>query len=191
MEDYLQIEHARKAMNISRETLAEKLKISVPSYGRLARGERKLTADERDLAFAFLGIDKGQESALETLPIRRVPLIGKIAAGNWKEAIHDAQGWFWCNAGGENTFALIVEGDSMNLIIEDGGYVAIDPDDKSLVSGRIYAVMNGDGETTIKKFRADPARLEPASTNPDHHVINIGADPFKIIGRVVWKAAEI
>ena len=62
------------------------------------------------------------------------------------------------------------------------------PDDFELRDGKFYAVMK-DGETTFKRFRANPARLEPCSSNPAHGAIAIGREPFTVIGRVVgtWR----
>lgn len=113
-----------------------------------------------------------------------LPLVGEIAAGNWQEAVEDQIGMIMNPVGGlsKAAFALRTRGDSMDRIIPDGGYVVIDPADAELREGKVYAVMNSEGETTIKQFRSDPARLEPCSTNPDHKAISLGREPFTVIG---------
>jgi repressor LexA len=91
-----------------------------------------------------------------------------------------------------NACALDVEGDSMDLIVPDGGRIIFDPDDRALFPKRFYVVLNGAGETTFKRFFADPARLEPCSTNPAHKVIVLGdGEPFTIVGRVIWQASRM
>ncbi|WP_158010627.1 LexA family protein [Tardibacter chloracetimidivorans] len=189
MTDLDLIREAMKAKGLTHADLGTALGRSTTVGHQVYHGRRPLRAAERDLLFKWLGITDDNDSGAP--PIRRVPIAGKITAGNWSEAVQDPQGWVWCENGGPNTFALRVEGDSMNLVIEEGGYIAIDPDDKALVSGRIYAVMNGDGETTVKCFRTDPARLEPMSTNESHHTIMLGTDQFQVVGRVVWKASPL
>jgi len=45
--------------------------------------------------------------------------------------------------------------------------------------------MNGEGETTLKRFRADPLRLEPCSSDPQYQPIALGKEPFTVIGRAI------
>lgn len=123
--------------------------------------------------------------AKPTSPLRMVPLVGRIAAGNWREAIQDPSGWVPALAGGPNSFALLPDGDSMDLIVAEGTKIVVDPDEFDLLDGKIYAVMNGEGDTTFKRFRADPPRLEPCSRNPEHKPIVLGREPFTVVGRVV------
>lgn len=116
--------------------------------------------------------------------VRRLPLVGDIAAGNWREAIENPDGEVMAVDASENAFALRAKGTSMDLIVQDGGYVIVEPDLADLREGKVYAVMNGDGETTLKRYRTDPARLEPCSSDPSHTVISLGRTPFTIIGQV-------
>jgi repressor LexA len=122
-----------------------------------------------------------------------VPVLGAVPAGDLSEAIQDPQGWLPVpgNIGGEKAFALRPAGDSMNELVEEGGYIVVDPDDLDLVPGRAYVVTTADGRSTFKRFRADPPRLEPESSNPDHQPILIGREPFVIAGRVIYAAHEL
>jgi repressor LexA len=122
---------------------------------------------------------------------RMVPLLGRIPAGNWQEAIHDPIKFVLAPQGGPNVFALTPDGDSMNEAIMPGAYVLVDPDQLELEDGRIYAVQNGSGDATLKMYRSSPPRLEPRSSNPAHVAIHFGREPFTIIGRVVWQALEM
>lgn len=121
----------------------------------------------------------------ENVPVRFVPLVGHISCGDWKEAINEADGSVPAVAGGVNVFALRAQGDSMDRLISPSGYVYVDPDDRELTDGKVYAVMNGSGETTAKQYRAQPARLVPCSNNPDYCETVIGSDQFTVVGRVV------
>jgi repressor LexA len=162
--------------DLTREALAAKMRISVPSLGRLLRKERELGAIERDRAFETLDLSQS---------LRQIPVIGSIRAGHWQEAIEHPSEMVWCWTGGPHTFALKVEGDSMDRVISPGTQVAIDPDQRELLSRRVYAVMDEEGNATLKRFMTDPARLEPDSTNPIHKPTIIGRDELHVIGRAV------
>lgn len=185
MDDRDLIREAIESGAATREALADALAVSAPSVGRLVRKERRLKADERDIAFKFLHIGSQQ------LNVRTVPLIGQIAASSWADAINDPYGHTFTMKGGPQAFALKVEGDSMDQIAPPGASVIIDPDDRELIDGRSYAVMNEHGETTLKRFRINPARFEPVSHNPNHKAILIGSEGFTLIGRAVEVTQEL
>lgn len=176
MDDRDRIRETLKSSEFSREQLAEVLGCSPFSVGRLLRKERKLEAGERDAAFSFLGI---------TNKIRMIPVIGEVSAGDWRDAINDPLDWDYTTKGGPHSFALDVAGDSMNKVIKPGLRVVVDPDDRDLVNGAIYVVGERDFGVTLKRFRNDPARLEPDSWNDKHRPIMIGSDEFFIVGRGV------
>jgi repressor LexA len=177
MDDRDRIREKIEAGDASREALAGVLGCSVASVGRLLRKERRLQANERDLAFRFLGIEGAQ---------RVTPIIGRIAAGNWRAAIQEPMGFTKAfDKGGPNTFGLEVDGDSMDRFCPAGAIIAVDPDDRRLVDGGLYAVINDIDDATFKVFRSEPARLEPASHNSVHEPIYIGSDTVNVIGRIV------
>jgi len=125
-------------------------------------------------------------------PLGSIPIIGQVAAGNWRQAVQRpiASMPKPDPSVPPQAFALRVTGDSMDKLVEDGGTVIVDPQDKDLFPGRYYVIINGDGETTFKQFKSDPARLVPCSWNPDHHEIPIGSQ-FEIVGRVIWRASRM
>jgi len=191
------IRQLRKARGLTLEQLAALVphpqtgaQTDVSTISKLELSKRALTTDWMQRLAGALGVVPAALLAgeLDFTPVRRVPLVGTIAAGNWREAIEDPLSLVPCESGGPNTFALIADGDSMDRIVPPGGRIYIDPDDFALRDGKYYAVMK-DGETTFKRFRASPARLEPCSTNPAHQPIDIGREPFTVIGRVVgtWR----
>ncbi|GAK33272.1 hypothetical protein JCM17846_18300 [Iodidimonas nitroreducens] len=183
-----QIRAAKRDQNLTDQQIGDMVGLPRYTITKILNGRRRVLAEEADEFVKKLGlISQGQAS--DPSPIRRIPIAGAIAAGNWREALEDPQGHMYCDVGGPNTFGLRVAGDSMDMVVEDGGYIAVDPDDTDLITGRIYAVMNGSSETTFKKYREDPARLEPLSSNPRHKPIRIGSEDFRIIGRVIWRAS--
>ena len=190
MDDRILIRDAMEKAGISREAFAEALGVSTPSVGRLLRCERELKAIERDKAYDLLNL-RAAPSEPTKADGRKVPVIGTIAAGNWAEAISAPLGFAWTDRGGKNAFALQIDGDSMDQIAAPGALIIIDPDDRDLLDGKAYAVMNDMGDTTFKRFRIDPARLEPASFNKSHSTIVLGRDEFRIVGRAVKILADL
>lgn len=122
-----------------------------------------------------------------------LPLIGVVAAGNWREAIQEVTDWVAVPSGlgGASSFALTVDGDSMDNIVGDGGFVVVDPAQLDLSSGSVYIISNGEHETTFKRYAEKPPRLEPCSSNPDHKTIPVGREPFVVIGRVVFAGTRL
>lgn len=185
----------RKQRGWSMEELAERVEGNphFTTIAKLERSTRGLSHKWMVKIAAALGVApadliSADENASSP---RMVPLVGRIPAGNWREAIQDPEGWVMAPQGGPNVFALRPEGDSMNRIIMEGAYVLIDPDQLDLIEGKIYAVRNDGGEATLKLYRSSPPRLEPCSFNPVHQPIFFGHEPFTIIGRVVWQGMEM
>jgi len=112
-----------------------------------------------------------------------VPVIGMISAGNWREAVNNPEGFVPMLLPNPHMFALRVDGDSLDKIAPDGSFVAIDPTDPTFSDGSIYAVQNAEGETTLKRFRRGPDRLEPVSSNAVHKPIMLGKEAITVIGR--------
>lgn len=174
-----------KERGYNQADLAELLGIDPTAVSKRLTGKRAFKHDEMLKVQAWLG-GAAENAGLEGGEVRFVPIIGQVAAGNWREAIQQPSGQMPVPANvAKNTVALQVQGDSMDLEIEDGGIVLVDLDDRALFPGRLFVILNGEGEATFKQFEADPARLEPRSTNPAHTTIAIGdGQPFTVLGRV-------
>ncbi len=91
----------------------------------------------------------------------------------------------------EHAFGLEVSGDSMDKLIEDGGWILIDPAKKELSPGSCYLISNRDHEATVKMYQRSPARFEPCSTNEEHKSFLVSETDFTVIGKVVWKGAPV
>lgn len=93
----------------------------------------------------------------------------------------------------QNLFAVIIKGDSMNqkavegVLLEDGNYVVVDPNDKEIRNNEVYLVVI-DGCATIKCLERTPNSLilYPRSDNPIHSVFYAYPDSdITINGRVL------
>lgn len=186
------IRSLRTARGWSLEKLAARLRELFPdedthftTVAKIERSQRGLSEKWiRKFAAAF-DITPAALMSNESPVVRQVPLIGKIAAGNLREAVQDPTGWVSSTLAGPRAFALYPDGDSMDLVVPPGFWVVFDPDQADLLEGKVYAIMNGDGETTFKRYRADPPRMEPCSSNKAHKPIPLGREPFTVTGRAV------
>lgn len=83
--------------------------------------------------------------------------------------------------------ALQVEGSSMDRIAVDGSTIIVNRRDRRLVSGKFYVFIAKDGEATFKRYRTNPPRYAPYSTDPDEETIYPDLEPerdWQVFGRV-------
>ncbi|WP_201530768.1 helix-turn-helix domain-containing protein [Sphingobium sp. S8] len=160
---------------------------------KIETGKRKLDGDWRTAIAEALGVEPDElvGATVPRRPVRRVPLLGKIAAGNWRAAMEDPLDLIPTTKGGANTFALEPDGDSMNNLIPHGGIIFCDPDDKALVANSYYAMMRPGGEMTFKQYLDNPPRLAPCSSNPEHKEMLLGEEPLTVIGRIIGYNADL
>lgn len=172
---------------VTQTAMAELLGLpSQSAFSNILTGKRRITADEAAKVYRFLGI--------RAEPTFRVaPVIGITSAGRWREAIQMPVGHMPIPIGiaGDDAFGLEVSGDSMNLLIEDGGWILIDPAKKELSPGSCYLISNRDHEATVKMYQRTPARFEPCSDNDEHTSFLVADTDFFVIGKVVWKGAPV
>jgi len=105
----------------------------------------------------------------------RIPLVGRIAAGEPIEAIEDRQtldlpGMF-DRAG--KTFVLRVSGDSMiDEQIRDGDYIICEQRNR-VRNGETVVALLADGEATLKRFYREKRRIRLQPANPDFKPIYV------------------
>lgn len=170
---------------MSQTELAKLIGIEKNKLNKSLNGKRRITAKEMDAIKGVL--DRAQ-------PVKRsIPVIGQVAAGNWKEALQHPIDDMPAPASDipARAFALRVSGDSMDMLVDDGATIVVDPEDRVLFNERYYVILNQQGEATFKQFKSDPARLVPCSTNPLHREIVLGGETFEVVGRIIWRAARM
>jgi repressor LexA len=138
----------------------------------------------------LVGAPRGGRQAPERRLVR-IPVIGRIAAGQPIEAIEDPSDVLELPAGSisEDCYALRVRGTSMiDDHIDDGDLVIIRPQ-PSVDNGEIaVAIVNdqtANGGATLKRFyhEGDMVRLQPR--NPDMLPIVVPAEQVEVRGKVV------
>lgn len=188
------IQELRRAKGLTQRDLADRLstpdsEVHFTTIAKIERSQRRLTHEWAVRIAEVLGVDfaalykDGRQAGPSG--VRNIPVIGQVAAGQWREAVQHPDDHIVAPVDAKNAFALLVDGDSMDVVAPAGTHVLVDPDALDLLDGRYYVVMNDAGEATFKQYRAHPARLEPLSHNPTHQPIALGREPFSVIGQVV------
>ncbi|WP_192943039.1 S24 family peptidase [Staphylococcus cohnii] len=132
-----------------------------------------------------------EQPQLETLPVKKIPVVSQISAGlpiyseeNLIDYIYFATNKL--NADKEE-FGLKVSGDSMDKIFQDGDIVVVEKD-SVVENGQLGVVLINGYNATVKRIRynGDQIILIPESNNSSHYPQVYGKnDEVKIIGRVV------
>lgn len=119
----------------------------------------------------------------------RVPVLGRVPAGNPREAIEEVEGELFLDPGlvGEGEiFSLRVKGDSMvDAHICDGDYVLVRAQAHADTGEIVVAVI--DGEATVKRLNLHQGKIRLEAANPSYPpiVAPAGSRPFRIAGKVV------
>ena len=156
-------------------------------HGHLDRLEKKGLIRRDPTKPRAIEITDGDDSAAQFhLSISRVPLIGKVTAGEPILATENVEDYFplpshFAEKG--ETFMLNISGDSMIEVgIHDGDYVIV-RQQQHANNGDIVVAMNEDNEATVKTFykEKDHFRLQPenASLSP------IRLKNVTILGKVI------
>ncbi|WP_324807167.1 XRE family transcriptional regulator [Sphingomonas sp. LY29] len=186
----MDIETLKRLINERGETqagLARLLDITPDKLSKTLAGKRNLKLTEANILRAYFKLNAPEDSPF------MLPVVGLVSAGTWREGFENIMGYMPSpdRALSRQAFVVIVEGDSMNLVAKEGEGIVIDPRDRELINGRYYVVRNGDGETTFKQYRENPARLAPCSDNEAHKDIMLGVDEFTVIGRAKKRVSDL
>lgn len=131
---------------------------------------------------------EGHQLTVEEDPIQYVPLISWIEAGELADVADPyepgtAEERIAMQYRRGSLIALTVRGQSMNREAPEGSTIIVDYEDRDLVSGKLYVFKTEDGEASFKRYRDNPDRFEPVSTE-EHETIFPDGDWF-VVGRVV------
>jgi len=92
-----------------------------------------------------------------------------------------------------NAFLLRVDGESMDKKLPNGCLALIDPDDKDVKSGKVYALNINGYDATVKHVDrlSNGVRLVPNSSDPTilpqvYDFNDTSTESITILGRVIW-----
>lgn len=116
----------------------------------------------------------------------RIPIVGKICAGDGCFVIEEKMGYFTIDHTIKADFALVVKGDSMiDIDINDGDIVLIKKV-YDYYDGKIYAIrLIDENEATIKKcyFEEDKVIMQPC--NPEFKPMIADGKNVSVVGECV------
>lgn len=122
-------------------------------------------------------------------PIRRIPLVGAVPAGNPIDSAENIESEFALDKGflpsGE-TFSLKIKGDSMrDAGILDGDFVLVTKQETAKSGEIVVAIING--EATVKRYFPEGARIRLQPENDDYQPILVGkkSGEFRLAGKVI------
>lgn len=123
-------------------------------------------------------------------PTRRIPILGRIAAGAPIYAEEHIEGYTYTDLnGGHEYFGLLVRGDSMDAAGIKDGYTVIVRRQDTVDNGQLAVVLINGEDATLKRFAraGDIVTLMPQSTNPIHQpfVFDLKTTSVHILGLVV------
>lgn len=186
-------------LNKSKSELARALGVGPARVTEMIGGTRDVQHDEIETMARFLewpethllakiGIISLANVTSAGHPIVAAPVISWVQAGQYTEitdpyppGAHERE--VYLAYGRTTLIALDVHGGSMKLIAPEGSTIIIDYSDKTLISGKFYVIKHN-GEATFKRYRSNPDRFEPYTTEDGHETI-YPSGPVEIVGRVV------
>lgn len=199
------IKTLRNELNISQEELAKKINVSPSTIAMYETNRRQPNYDvllklsnifECSMDYLLGNSDKrNSNKTMVSSPFINIPVIGKIAAGKPILAQENIEGILPVDpklfgiTNAEEYFYLRVSGNSMNQKIKNGDFALIHKQNYAENGDIIVAIVNGDDEATIKKYRKindSLIALEPQSDDSSYETIYIDKNTrFQIIGKAI------
>lgn len=157
------IELIRKAKNVSRESVAKKLGINLSAYGKIERGEIKLTVERLyELATIFhmepeqiLTYNKSKKGNVSYVPIETQAVF--LTGNSQKDSEYKTYNLPFIE--GKNLYVIDAMEDSMYPTISPGDYIVIEKieDKKTIQYGRPYVVVGKEGPV-IKRVHSNESQ---------------------------------
>lgn len=197
------IKRYMKKKNISRTELCEALGFNYSTLADWLHARKYPRIDKIELMANYFGISKAalveqhsdlQTRSLDAMNVIKIPLLGRVAAGNPQEAIQEAEEFLYIPAMGnkrsEDYFALRVNGESMEPSLMDGdiAIIHIQPD---VDSGQIAVVLIDNQDSTVKRVFKSQDGITLVADNPTVFSPRFFTNddcltlPVKILGRVI------
>lgn len=160
-----------------------------PVIARVLAVDAEWLATGRGVPEVKLGplAEDGAQLASPREPLVKVPLISWVQASRYSDIYDpyergDSESDIDLPHDKDTLIALRVKGGSMNRVAPDGSIIIVDYAEKSLISGKYY-VIKEDSKATFKRYRTNPDRFEPESTESHETIFPHGA--VEVVGRVV------
>ncbi len=150
-------------------------------------GEKAARKIETKLGLELFWLDGNLGDSLDgdnfspTIGLRgSVPLISWVQAGNWESiidtlAVGEGERIETTYKAKKHTYALRVQGDSMESMFPDGCIIIVEPEDNPLPGQYVIVRQNGD-EATFKQLIQDGSTLFLKPLNPRYPIMELRKD---------------
>lgn len=197
----------RKNKKLTQAELARLTGLTVSAISMYENGNREPNFETLEILADFFNVDmnflldkvptttKNLPAAPNILPIKKkkVPLLGKIAAGQPIFADEDHDTYVECDENAHVDFALRVQGDSMiGARINDGDIVFIRKQD-DVEDGEIAAVLIDD-DATLKRLYHQKDAVMLVSENPKYAPMVFNASncySCRILGKAIFFQSKV
>ena len=187
------IKQLREERDVKQRELAKLLGIEISAISKLELGRVPLR-DEYIIKLArFFNVSTNYLLGMETDTKGLLPVLGTVKAGyNYlaQENIIDYIDPSINITDPENYFGLIVKGDSMSPLFDEGDYLIVHKNDGEFDSNDICIVLIDGEEATVKKVVKTNDGIELHAYNPYYPVKKFNAEqiknlPVNVIGTVI------
>ena len=191
------IKNLRTARQLSQDDLAKAIGCTNKAVSTWEKGTREPRMGAIQKMADFFGVPKSviieddpqdiyHLTNYVALQKKKIPLLGKVAAGEPIYADEHIEEYLPANEDVHADFALRIQGDSMiNAGIEDGNIVFVKKQDE-VEQGQIAVVLREDS-ATVKRFYRTETMIQLIAENPKYPPIIIQESDFqnvRILGRV-------
>lgn len=194
------LKELREKKELFQSDVAKFLGISTPAYSYYENSKRNMPAETAIKLSKFFNVSVDYLLGIETANKSLLPVLGTVKAGyNYlaQENIIDYIDPSINIADPENYFGLIVKGDSMSPLFDEGDYLIVHKLDGEFNTNDICIVLINGDEATVKKVVKTDTGIELHAFNPYYPVKKFTYEemdklPVRIIGVVVrqirnWK----
>jgi SOS-response transcriptional repressor LexA len=191
----------RKELGLTQYQLADLVGIAQTAIQRLEKGDTKNPRDIEALATALqctpeflrFGISDNKNSNIAPGPTLKaaVPLISWVQAGAWSDITeikaYDAERYLCPVKCSDLTFALKVQGVSMEPKFFDGDLIFVDPEAECIHGSYVVARLDDDNQATFKQLIIESGHkfLKAANPNWPEQLIPINGN-CTLVGKVVF-----
>lgn len=123
---------------------------------------------------------------------RKIPIVGRVAAGAPLLAEENIEGWLTvaCVRDGQTAFALRVRGESMTGAgILDGDLVIVRQQSTAEEGNIVLALVDGE-QATIKRWRHHGSTVTLQAESPSHESMTLPIERVHVQGRVIGLQRE-
>lgn len=194
------LKELREKKELFQSDVAKFLGISTPAYSYYENNKRNMPAETAIKLSKFFNVSVDYLLGIETANKSLLPVLGTVKAGyNYlaQENIIDYIDPSINIADPENYFGLIVKGDSMSPLFDEGDYLIVHKLYGEFNTNDICIVLINGDEATVKKVVKTDTGIELHAFNPYYPVKKFTYEemdklPVKVIGVVVrqirnWK----